>query len=539
MNARYHQIVESLRNAFPQPSSGLSGGGSLADAILGALDRLDRLQLHVPRRSAPQSLDYDAARRSRLTDEGCALAAVIAQLVDTQQELNAWSLPRTQANVDPQPTIASVVGALLPALTNPNLCSDESGRGCSVAEVRASAMAAELVGYDPARSAGVFTFGGTGGLLYGLKIGLEKAVPGAAKRGLREDVVVFASLQGHSSIHTAAAWLGIGAEHVVAVPCSSDDSMQLDALERSLREAFAAGRRVAAIVATMGTTEAFGIDDLAAIHALRARLVKEFELDYTPHLHADAVIGWAWSVFNGYDFGTNPLGFRTRTVRSLSAAHSRIQHLDLADSIGIDFHKTGYAPYISSLVLVRDAADFRRIARPREHIPYLYQSGEHHPGLFTLETSRSAVGPLAALSSMLLLGRQGYRALVGHAVEMAETLRALIETSPHLAVVNPENVGPATLFRAYPDEVDAASALKRELNDPNYREQLFAHNEYNRRVHARLQSRTLALTHCCRRTDHGDPVVALKSYVLSPFATERDMQTVLQSVLDARDELRS
>ena len=58
------------------------------------------------------------------------------------------------------------------------------------------------------------------------------------------------------------------------------------------------------------------------------------------------------------------------------------------------FHKTGFAPYISSLVLMADGQDLQLLARAREAMPYLYQSGEHHPGMFTLETSRSAAGPL-------------------------------------------------------------------------------------------------------------------------------------------------
>ncbi len=192
----------------------------------------------------------------------------------------------------------------------------------------------------------------------------------------------------------------------------------------------AAGKKIAAIVATMGSTDAFGIDDLRAIDELRRRLVDEFSLPYLPHLHADAVIGWAWSVFNDYDFQANPLQFRGRTVRALAAAQHDIGHLHLADSIGLDFHKTGYTPYNSSLVLFRDLRDFSLIARSRETMPYLYQSGEHHPGMYTLETSRSASGPMAALANMLFLGKEGYRTLLGHAVEMAEVLRERIEVAP-------------------------------------------------------------------------------------------------------------
>ena len=46
-------------------------------------------------------------------------------------------------------------------------------------------MTADLVGYPPGEAGGLFTFGGTGGVLYGLKIGLEKALPGSGVTGLR------------------------------------------------------------------------------------------------------------------------------------------------------------------------------------------------------------------------------------------------------------------------------------------------------------------------------------------------------------------
>ncbi len=201
---------------------------------------------------------------------------------------------------------------------------------------------------------------------------------------------------------------------MIAVPTHADNSMIVPAFEAAARDVLKSGRQIAAIVATMGTTDAFGIDDLAAIHAVRNRLVEEFNAaDYQPHLHADAVIGWAWSVFNDYDFLANPLGFRGRTVRALAAAQHRIRHLPLADSIGIDFHKTGFAPYISSLVLFRRRDDLQSIARQRAAMPYLFQSGEHHPGMFTLETTRSGTGPMAALANLLLLGKEGLRVAVG------------------------------------------------------------------------------------------------------------------------------
>lgn len=538
----YQQCLEQLRKAFPQPVSDPVHDGYVVFSILRALDQVDALKSQTPILGTPHEPDYERARAQQVTADGRTLEAVIPELVSYLQGMFIWGHPQSQINVVPTPSIASVIGVLLPLLYNPNLCSDESGRRFAEAEVRAIAMTAQLVGYDPQRAGGLFTFGGTGTLLYGVKVGLEKACPGAGRQGLKDDVVLLSSEQSHYSCLTVASWLGIGQDHVVRVPSDTNNAVRLEALEAAARQALDAGRKIAAIVATMGTTDAFGIDDLRAIDALRRRLAEQYKLPYLPHLHADAVIGWAWSVFNDYDFLHNPLGFRGRTVRALAAVQHDVQHLPLADSIGVDFHKTGYTPYTSSLVMFRDAGDFELIARGRDTMPYLYQSGQHHPGMYSLETTRSAAGPMAALANLLLLGKEGFRTLLGHAVEMAEVLRELIESHPNLTVLNGDNYGPVTLFRAYPDGVDTFHVKQREKTDANYRQQVREHNEYNRRIFERVHAEALAgqgvvisLTNCYRHNDFGDPIVALKSYVLSPFADANRMQAIVSHVVAARD----
>jgi glutamate/tyrosine decarboxylase-like PLP-dependent enzyme len=352
--------------------------------------------------------------------------------------------------------------------------------------------------------------------------------------------VILASEHSHYASLNAAGWLGIGQQNVIRVRTHRDNSIDLAALESAAREVLASGRRIAAIIATLGTTDAFGIDDLAGVFALRERLVSEFALDYRPHLHADAVIGWAWSVFRDYDFSANPLGFRGRTVRALAAAASRIGCLHLADSLGIDFHKTGFAPYISSLFLLKDRAEFSTLVRERSQMPYLYHTGQYHPGMFTLETSRSATGVMAALANLLLLGKSGFRTLIGHAVEMAEILREEIIARPELSVVNDDNFGPVTLFRAYPPGTDTFVVKEREQREAGYRDQLRRHNELNRRIFERVSAAALAgrgvaigYTDNYRSSDNGEPISALKSYVLSPFADADQMHTIVAHVLDA------
>ncbi len=318
---RYRAVVSDLRQVFPQPVSDRVHDAYLVFSFLRALDQLDAMKSVSPILGEPVQLDYEAAKSRRVADNPQSLEDVTSELVAHLAGMFIWGHPRSQINVVPPPTIASVIGGLLPSLYNPNLVSEESAKRVAVAEVEVSAMVAELVGYDPATSAGLFTFGGSGTLLYGAKLGLQKCCPNEGRQGRTQRAVLFCSQQSHYACLSVANWLGIGQDNVVQIPCGDDNQMHIDDLETAIRREVAAGARIAAIVATMGTTDHFGLDDLHAVVELRDRLVDELSLDYIPHVHADAVIGWAWSVFNDYDFNANPLEFRHRTVRALAGTH--------------------------------------------------------------------------------------------------------------------------------------------------------------------------------------------------------------------------
>ncbi len=543
-NIDYHEMLEQIRKAFPQPVSDRMHDAYFVFSIMRALDQVDAMKSELPVLGRVQELDYDTAEASRIPDQMSSVEEVSRKLVARLEGLPIWGHPHTQVNVVAPPTIPSIIGALLPSIYNPNLVSDDTSYGLAEAEVAVSAMVSEMIGYESKKSAGVFTFGGTGTNLYGVKLGIEKAFPGAMDTGIPGQGVLLASKQSHYCRLNVAGWLGLGEHNVVEVPTHLDNSIRLDLLEAAAEQAIADGRCVVAMIGTMGTTDALGIDDLEGIVKIRDRLVRRHGLDYQPHVHADAVIGWAWSVFNDYDFEVNPLGFRPRTVRALAGARRRICKLHLADSVGVDFHKTGFAPYVSSLVLVQDRRDLSLLLRGREQMPYLFQSGQRHPGIYTLETSRGANGVLGALANLLLLGKPGMQTLLGHLVEMAEWLREHLEGHNSTTVLNSDNVGTVTLFRVYPDGVDTWTIKDRERTDPNAREELLAHNEYNRRIfrylydHA-MQGRgvLISMTDCYRHTDYGEPIVALKSYILSPFASQRHVEKLVEHVLEAREHV--
>ena len=92
--------------------------------------------------------------------------------------------------------------------------------------------------------------------------------------------------------------------------------------------------------------------------------------------------------------------------------------------------------------------------------------------MFTLETSRGGSGVLAAYANLQLFGYVGLRVLLGHLVEMAETLREHLEGHDCTTVLNDDGVGMVTVFRVYPDGVDTWTVRDRERTDPAARDEL-------------------------------------------------------------------
>ena len=540
----YRKILKELRKTFPQPVSDKIHDSYFVHSIMSALNQVDDLKTHLPFLGDIIPADFNVAKKTELPEYMSTVEEVTTELVGYLRGMTIFGHPRTQQNVIAPTTIPSLIGVLLASLHNPNMGWDEYSRLVALAEVEVVGITSQLVGYNPEQSGGVFTFGGTGTTLYGVKIGLEKACPETIKKGTPEDVVVFVSDTAHYCASNITGWLGIGTDNLITIPTTVENEIDLAKLEESLREVLKDGKKIAAIITTMGTTDAFGLDDLLKIASMRETLVEEFKLDYKPHIHADAVIGWAWSVFNDYDIEENTLNFRPRTIRAIAGACRRIQHLHLADSIGIDFHKTGFTPYISSLVLVKDQADLDMLKRSPEQMPYLYHYGQYRPGMYTLETSRAGTGPLAALANLRLFGQQGLRAILGHIVEMTQLLREHLGGHASTTVLNSGNFGTVTLFRAYPMGIDTFEIKRQEFEDSAYRESLLLHNEYNREVFQYVNAEAMegrgvfiSTTDCYRKTTYGEPIVALKSYILSPFVDEDDVKMVVDKVLEAGEKV--
>ncbi len=375
---------------------------------------------------------------------------------------DSWYSKLHLENVKGPPNFASLVGALACLLKNPNLCVDTYCLRSNELEVKAITALANLVFYHTDSPWGVFTMGGTISNLYGGKLGIEKVVPRAMRDGLaNHHVVGVVSEAAHYSNATLAGWLGLGTRNLHAIPTDQSCAMRLDLLEAKLHELYDQQARVAFVIATFGSTDAFGIDDTAAIRQIADRVARERDVT-APHLHVDAAAGWTGCFLTEYDTNENPLLISREAIPLIKKTQSLVAGFRYADSVTIDFHKMGWGHYPSSAFIVNRRDDLARLFRTVDEVPYFAEADyRHDPALFTLECSRPAIGPYTVMASLNGIGLQGYQMLVANAIDMARILKERIEQLEYCKVLNLETPGPSVVWWVLPHGRNAKEIFRR------------------------------------------------------------------------------
>ncbi|MFF3547294.1 pyridoxal phosphate-dependent decarboxylase family protein [Streptomyces platensis] len=443
-------------------------------------------------------------------------------------------------NVVPPPSFVNLAALCAVSLFMPNGVTGEDAAETLTAELSCAQALARLAGYDPDHAGGLFTFGGTATNLYAINVGISKAQPDHAERGIEPGMAVVGSWPAHYSQKSACAWLGIGTRNYISAASLPDQTTDLESMEAACRDVLARGHRLACIMGAGGTTSNMAVDDFGEIAAMRDRLAAEYGLDYTPHVHADTVIGWAYLCFIDYDLHRNPLEFSPPVVAKLSRLVERLKTVRHADSFGTDFHKTGFAPYTSSMIIMRDGRDFSRLRRDGGVMtPLFHDKDAYNPGTFTLETSRSAANMVATWVGLQALGKQGMRKLLGHALETAEALRCHVDAvaAGEVTAINKHSYGPDVFLRCYPP--DDPAAFEEDFSDTSsvrrinqYTSDLFAWLSRQRVPEA--EQIALSKTSAAFYTPAGEPVVALRVYSLNPYFSDSHARELVARLLKGK-----
>ncbi|OPY53509.1 MAG: hypothetical protein A4E49_01345 [Methanosaeta sp. PtaU1.Bin112] len=550
-----------IRKAFPSPY--LEKKDTLAAIVSNAVIKVDSLKHEEGGSSLlgdgpfdPQGPRYQDAQKAELAPRMQDLEETIDQSVALFQGLSNWNHPLSMPNVIPPANIASMTAAMLTEIFSPNIIEGEYAWNVELAELESAAIIARLLGWDPEVAGGLYTFGGSGCYFYGLKYALTRVLGKESRStGIRTDGKVLVSQQGHYCKMNSTDWTGLGMNNIVNI--QTDDKtncMDIEYLEEVMEELFKAGTPIISIICTMGSTDAFAVDQVKKVRELIEKYPNPPGFG-KPFLYCDAVIGWAWLCFKSYDFDKNPMQFRPQVIAAIKANMQAIKEMEFADAIGCDFHKVGWSPYNCSLFMVKDIGEFQRLmSRPGSD--YLQERTTYNPGNYTLEVSRSGSYAMAGWATLKHFGHEGFQAVLGGILEVQHELRERIRAESDMVCVNPDDNGFVTLFRIYPKGVDASTQYAKELSWPDCKDELMKHNRLQENVADKLwnwlkEDRVIDgdhLTYTSLSTgfrptkynrDESDPnamIYALKSFPMNVFIDADSMNTLVKVVKAARDE---
>lgn len=563
--AKWRRVMKTIRNEFPSPWKESSRDQHFAEVFKTAITETNQLKHNrfFEEGAALKSYlgaaalpDYSQCKHVVLNPGMTSSSEVIHQAITYFNGLQNLNHPFTMSNVNPPGNIASIVCASLGKLFNPDIMEGEYSWNVAKIELETGAILSDLMGWDPQKSGGIYTYGGTLCFLYALKLALTTIFGKESRYNpVPREAQMLVSASAHYSKYTSADWVGLGIKNVREIPVNSENCMDIEKLKEEMEKCREEGKPIVMIACTIGTTDAFAIDSVAEVRKLIDSYTNAKGYG-KPFLYADAVIGWSWMAFKNYDFKNNPLEFSSSSLKVIQGNFDQVSSLPQADAIGIDFHKTGWTPFNSSFFLVKDYNNMVDLLK-RELPPYLRFATDYNPYIFTLETTRGASDALSGWASLKLFGYEGYQAMLGRLVEVTLFFRNLLEKEKNIVCVNPHNFGYVTLFRVYPKNIDAKKQYERELTDPQSRESLKAYNTLQNLIANKLFAMLrdtkekipgwenppcISYTKGYRgplyspnETDSDYAIHALKAFPLSPFANELSLLLIRNYVLKARD----
>ncbi|EPA0826368.1 tyrosine decarboxylase [Enterococcus hirae] len=234
----------------------------------------------------------------------------------------------------------------------------------------------------------------------------------------------------HYSWLKAADIIGIGLDQVIPVPVDHNYRMDINELEKIVRQLAAEKTPILGVVGVVGSTEEGAIDGIDKIVALRRVLEKDGIYFY---LHVDAAYGgYGRSIFLDEENNFIPFEelkdvhakhhvFTENKDYILEDVHRAFKAIEEAESVTIDPHKMGYVPYSAGGIVIKDV-------RMRDVISYfatyVFEKGADIPallGAYILEGSKAGATAASvwAAHHVLPLNVTGYGKLMGASIEGA------------------------------------------------------------------------------------------------------------------------
>jgi aromatic-L-amino-acid decarboxylase len=260
----------------------------------------------------------------------------------------------------------------------------------------------------------------------------------AGLQGQQRPLMVYVSLQAHSSVEKAALLAGFGRENLRTIPVDENFDMRPDELAAAIVSDRAAGREPCAIVATCGTTATTAFDPLAAV----AQIARAEEL----WLHVDAAMAGSAMI--------------------LPECRALWDGVESADSLVVNPHKWLGASFDCSTYFVRDPQFLVRVMSTNPS--YLQTAADGQ-----VKNYRDWGVPLGrrmrALKLWFLIRDQGVSGLqqrLRRDLEHARWLENEVRREPHWRIVAPVRLQTLVLRHEAPGlDAEKVDSRTRQLAD--------------------------------------------------------------------------
>lgn len=389
--------------------------------------------------------------------------------------------------VPPSVPLAGLFDAL-GSVTNQVMAIYEMGPWGVAVEQALIGRLAEVIGWDPSRSAGVVTHGGAAANLTALLAARNVALGDAWEAGVARSgpaPVLVVQAEAHYCMARAAGIMGLGTRQVIKAEVDAEHRLDPVRLDATLQRLKAEGHPVIAVVACACATPVGAFDPLNAV----ADVCEKHQV----WMHVDAAHGGSALLSPRY--------------RHLCAGIER------ADSVVWDAHKMLFVPALCAFVMYRNREhSFRAFS---QEAPYLFDASapdlkEFDGGLRTLEcTKRTAAYGLWGLWS--LFGPQLFADLVDVTFDMGSQLHAKLTAAPDFEPLHAPHCN-IVVFRHTPEALQNATPEELGMFQLRLRREIIESGEFYL-VHGVVNG-----------------VAALRVTLMNPLTTTEDLDQLLETL---------